>query len=256
MENQVMLERVPALYTQEASARMSEKYLKINTARIIETMQANGFTVSAASQARTIKPEKRLFARHIVKFRFNPLINREDSVPEIALMNSHDGTSAYKMLFGIHVRACANGLFVADNLVPAITIRHIGRHDVLNSIMASAESMAKQAALVSSVIDSWKAQQLSQDQKVEYAKGAIDLYRDGADIKIRPDSALLCRRYEDRQDNLWSIFNRVQENFIRGGIYTQNAAGQYRRARAVNNIDRNVNLNRALWEYTAKFNQN
>jgi len=46
-------------------------------------------------------------------------------------------------------------------------------------------------------------------------------------------------------------FNAIQENMIRGGLHGQkrNAEGRIRRSqtRAINGIDQNVNLNRALW---------
>jgi hypothetical protein len=59
------------------------------------------------------------------------------------------------------------------------------------------------------------------------------------------------RRYDDRASDLWTTFNAVQENVIRGGITAmgRNATGQRRRVttREVNGIDQNRSLNRALW---------
>jgi len=52
------------------------------------------------------------------------------------------------------------------------------------------------------------------------------------------------------------VFNRAQENLINGGVsYTDtNARGRlvHRTARAVNGIDGNVGLNRALWHLAAR----
>ena len=59
------------------------------------------------------------------------------------------------------------------------------------------------------------------------------------------------RRREDVDRSLWTTFNVIQENVVRGGLQgrKRNAEGRIRRAqtRAINGIDQNVTLNRALW---------
>jgi len=50
---------------------------------------------------------------------------------------------------------------------------------------------------------------------------------------------------------VWQTFNVIQENLIRGGLSgrRQTSDGRIRRSqtRAINGIDQNVGLNRALW---------
>ena len=41
--------------------------------------------------------------------------------------------------------------------------------------------------------------------------------------------------------------NRVQENMIKGGLSGKSKSGKRTRTRAVNGIDGDVKLNRALW---------
>lgn len=63
------------------------------------------------------------------------------------------------------------------------------------------------------------------------------------------------RRRDDNTDRLWDVFNRAQENLVNGGnSYVGVRAGRsiHRTTRAVNGIDGNVNLNRALWALTAR----
>ncbi|MBW8832642.1 MAG: DUF932 domain-containing protein [Burkholderiales bacterium] len=54
-------------------------------------------------------------------------------------------------------------------------------------------------------------------------------------------------RFEDRSDDLWTTFNRVQENLIQGGLQGRTPAGRPMRTRPVVGIDQGVKLNRALW---------
>ena len=55
------------------------------------------------------------------------------------------------------------------------------------------------------------------------------------------------RRFEDRRDDLWTTFNRLQENLVKGGLEGRSRNGRATRTRPVNGIDQNVKLNRALW---------
>ena len=55
------------------------------------------------------------------------------------------------------------------------------------------------------------------------------------------------RRFEDPYNSLWTSFQRIQENVIRGGQAGRNAQGRRMQTRPVGSIDRGVSLNRALW---------
>lgn len=61
---------------------------------------------------------------------------------------------------------------------------------------------------------------LNRDEQDLFAQAAL-MYRYGEDdkkIPVTPASVLMPRRNEDRQNDLWVTFQRVQENMIRGGI--------------------------------------
>ena len=79
---------------------------------------------------------------------------------------------------------------------------------------------------------------------------------DGKPAPIDATRLLSTRRNADRASDLWTAFNVVQENVIRGGIYgrVRTADGRTRRqrTRAVAGIDQNKALNRALWTLTEK----
>lgn len=73
-------------------------------------------------------------------------------------------------------------------------------------------------------------------------------YRFGEDHQpVTTDQILTPRRYEDRSDDLWTVYQRVQENLMKGGLAGRTAQGRSNRTRAVNGIDGDVKLNRALW---------
>ena len=76
-------------------------------------------------------------------------------------------------------------------------------------------------------------------------------YRFGEDHQpVTAAQVLSPRRYEDRSNDLWTVYQRVQENLMKGGLPGRTAQGKCSRTRAVNGIDGDVKLNRALWVMT------
>jgi hypothetical protein len=73
---------------------------------------------------------------------------------------------------------------------------------------------------------------------------------------ITPEQLLLARRPADQGDDLWRVFNRVQENATKGGLTAigRDSRNRPRRSttRGVHGIDGDLKLNRALWMLAAK----
>ncbi|MGL5003520.1 MAG: DUF932 domain-containing protein, partial [Casimicrobium sp.] len=58
---------------------------------------------------------------------------------------------------------------------------------------------------------------------------------------------LHARRHEDARNDLWSVFNRVQEKLTQGGLAARAASGRCTRTKPIQGIDQSVKVNRALW---------
>ena len=54
---------------------------------------------------------------------------------------------------------------------------------------------------------------------------------------------LTCRRVDDLRDDLWSVFNRIQENVLRGGLSRRSPTGRLVRSRRITSIREDVRLN-------------
>ncbi|ECG1721599.1 DUF932 domain-containing protein, partial [Salmonella enterica] len=63
------------------------------------------------------------------------------------------------------------------------------------------------------------------------------------------------RRYEDRQNDLWTTYQRLQENLLKGALSGRTAKGKRTHTRAVNGIDGDIRLNRALWVMAEQMQQ-
>lgn len=79
------------------------------------------------------------------------------------------------------------------------------------------------------------------------AKAAIT-YRFGEEHQPVTEAQILSpRRWQDESHDLWTTYQRIQENLMKGGLYGKSTQGKRMHTRAVKGIDSDVKLNRALW---------
>jgi hypothetical protein len=93
---------------------------------------------------------------------------------------------------------------------------------------------------------------LPNEKLLEFSNQAHALrFSDDANLVIEAQNLLIPRRREDIKRDLFSVFNVVQENLIKGGVpgYRLNENGRWCRARSrkITSIDQNVKINRDLW---------
>ena len=102
----------------------------------------------------------------------------------------------------------------------------------------------------------WKDGTIEPREEIAFATAALALrfgeraVEEGGGHRPAPVTAaqlIEARRREDLGHTLWTTFQRVQENVIRGGQPGRSAQGRRLQTRPVGSIDRGVNLNRALW---------
>lgn len=99
-----------------------------------------------------------------------------------------------------------------------------------------------------------KSISLTQGEQNLFACAALTYrYEDDEKFPITESQLLTPRRWEDKKDDLWTTFQRVQENMIQGGLSGRNSQGKRTRTRAVNGIDGDLKLNRALWLIAENF---
>ena len=236
---------VPSIYAQGAHESRSERYSYIPTASILTALRKEGFEPFMVCQTRVRQEDRRDFAKHMIRLRHVSQINGAEA-NEIILLNSHDGTSSYQMLAGLFRFVCQNGLVCGETLADK-RIPHKG--NVAELVIEGAYEVLQCFQQVHDKRDAMRAINLDARESEVFARAALALKYDdtSAPLPITEGQILLPRRPEDRHPDLWSVFNRVQENLLKGGLYGRRANGQRQRTRAVQGIDQNVRLNRALW---------
>lgn len=244
---------VPSAFAASPYHAQSTRYAFIPTSTVIEGMRAAGLFPVQATQSRTRIADKREFTKHMIRFRPAGSLAAAaivgDSVIEAVLINSHDGTSAYKLMCGVFRFVCSNGMVVADSMLESINIRHTG--NVVEEVIKGSQRILQSAPKVIDTIAAWKTITLAPAEQKLLAETAhslrfpVDEEIGKAHTEVTPELLLQPRRSEDNHSDLWHTFNRIQENATKGVRTWQN---HHRvSSRAVKGIDGDVRLNRALW---------
>lgn len=105
---------VPSVFSEDKHASRSERYTCIPTITLLENLQREGFQPFFACQTRVRDQGKREHTKHMLRLRREGQITGHQ-VPEIILLNSHDGSSSYQMLPGLFRMVCQNGLICGES---------------------------------------------------------------------------------------------------------------------------------------------
>ncbi len=244
--------RVPSIFAEAPHASRSGRYTYIPTIAILRGLADEGFLPTFACQAIPRDGERHGFTKHMIRFRrASDRTALAGEAPEIIGINSHAGETSFQIIGGFFRFVCCNGMILGDGC-EEIRVRHSGRivDDVIEGTYLIADSFDE----VSDKVSEMKAMRLAPREQLALAESAAILRLDTPDGErpaIAAEQFNRARRADDSAADLWTTFNRVQENTIRGGLHgvTRTADGRRRNmtTRPVEGIDQNVKLNRALW---------
>jgi hypothetical protein len=235
----------PSIFAEAPHESRSQRYSYIPTAEVLTELRKEGFQPFMVCQTRVRHEDRREYTKHMLRLRHASQINGAEA-NEIILLNSHDGSSSYQMLAGMFRFVCQNGLVWGDTFAD-VRVPHKG--NVTDHVIEGAYEVLHGFEQVQDSRDSMRAITLDEGEAEVFARSALTLKYDNAGkaLPITESQVLQPRRFDDHRSDLWSVFNRVQENLVKGGVSSRPANGRQQRTRPVQGIDQNVRLNRALW---------
>jgi hypothetical protein len=244
ISNDVIAHYAPSVLAESAHESRGERYSFIPTINVLDGLRAQGFQPFEVRQTRCRDLAKREFTKHLVRLRHPDAIGSAEEVPELVLVNSHDGTSSYQLLAGFFRMVCSNGL-IAGNVCNDVRIRHSG--NVIDDVIEGSFRVLENVKEIGARIEQYKSIELSRQEATVFANCALRLRWDEGKAPVSADQVLSANRYQDVKPDLWTTFNRAQENLIKGGLGGRGATGRRMTTRAVGGVTENVKLNRALW---------
>jgi len=248
----------PSVFATTAHESRSERFAPIPTIEVIRGLAREGFGVVGAKQSLTRVEGKAPFTKHLLRIRkmdTDATYSVGDTVAEMLLKNANDGTSVYDLFAGLFRIACLNSLVAALGSIDSVKVRHTGRN-IVDNVIEGTFRVVENAKLALAAPAQWAQVKLDREESLAMAEAARMIRfgdADGnVDSPITAAQLLTARRRDDAQrDNLWTNFNVLQENVIRGGLHGVATDANNRRrnmtTRAIKGIDQDVKLNRALW---------
>lgn len=235
----------PSIFADAAHDSRSQRYSYIPTSAVLDELRGEGFQPFMVCQTHVRHDDRRAFTKHMIRMRHASQIDGGEA-NEIILLNSHDGTSSYQMLAGMFRFVCQNGLVCGDTVVD-VRVPHKG--NVAEQVIEGAYAVLQGFGQAQASRDAMQAITLDKGEAEVFARAALTLKYDDPTrpAPITEAQVLAPRRAADASADLWSVLNRTQENLIKGGLSGRATNGRRQQTRAVQGIDQNVRLNRALW---------
>lgn len=256
----------PAIFAESTKESLSEKYLYIPTFKLIDGLEKQGFQIVGAKQQGSRSVSTKEHAKHVVymtheSMKVNSLTKVGEELPMLALTNSHNGLSSFAIDTAFFRLACSNGLLMPSSTFSSARIVH--KKGMENDVIEASYKVIKSFPEQIAQIEAMKGVTLQTEERLLLASSAVNLAFEPEVIELNKsvnnsiESRLLrARRSADDKSDLWTTFNVIQENVIKGGyrLVRQNEQGQrsISRQRAVNSIDRDAKLNRELMTLAQK----
>ena len=257
-------QRAPAVFANSKSARLTDRYQSLHTDELLPIMADFGYFPTQAAQKRSRKnsPEH---AAHLIAFSNAQDVDTANDIrPEIVLYNSHDGTSSVKLFAGAYRFICSNGIVAGDGF--SATAYHSRK--ALSGFEEMLRGVVSNMPKLMDTIEALRQRTLDSDERYHLAKLAVqkrwslteDMPTDAVVRGVYADNTTIrdvlgLQRAGDEGIDAWTVFNRIQENVLRGNAMIKSISNvdgvmnvRQRKARPITNISEHVRINSDLWD--------
>lgn len=249
----------PNAFARTHDGKRSDRYSFVPTEKIIQNMDEIGWGVSKAVMPKARKENTKEFGKHMISFRNRNGVGIPDPRirgigdhvatihPELLVINSSNGSSRLEVQAGLFALICGNGLVISIGTFGSISLKHSGFDPETAYELVS--DFTNRMNAIPEKIERFRSVELDRNRQMEYATEAARI-RWGDNI---PDAntLLIPKRSEDTGNDLWTVYNKVQEHVIQGGQKLG-----HRAARTLTNIDKSVDINSRLWDLTEAYSLN
>lgn len=245
------LERaVPAAFADEPADRVSDRYSFISTKDIIHRLTDLEWYPVEASQSAKVHDQGH--TTHMITFRKrNPEIRIDGVTPQITMFNNHMALRRASMRAGFYKWLCKNGLVVA---VPGMVDERFDKIHIDDAAFEFEQAFTIALNRLESAteqIEQWQNTELTYIEAEGFAARAVLIRNHNDPVwsgHFDPHNFLNRRRNEDFPNNLWTIFNVVQENIMKGGV-----PGAVRLTKPITQVSEVQRINEGLWQLATEF---
>ena len=193
--------------------RIKQKEFYIPTIDVVQKLQKEGWMINGVDEQRNKKSRK--ITNNYVQmthpdFAVKNKQGKDEAYSSITISNSCSGNQPLSMGLGAYRMVCSNGAIRFDEHAETEKIKHteINYRDLDRFV----HSMNDKAQNIIAEINAWKQQNMTVEQMRNLAYNAAKLRFNETDENFDPNALLRVNRVEDEDNDVWTVFNRIQEN--------------------------------------------
>jgi len=239
--------KAPSIFATEPYHSVSDRYTYIPTSDVLNIIRDYGWHPVDAFESRVRIDDKQGFQKHLIRLRhMDSFLTESEHIPEIIVTSSHDTSASFEIRLGVFRLVCSNGLILADSMMQAHRIKHIGFKEL--AVSQAVEDVVTYLPQLEEKISMYQNIHLSPMEQLSFAKAAAAVRFNLDDVVVDYGTMIKTQREADDGNSLWQVFNKIEESSIRGGIRGHNRDTNRRfTSKPIKSIDSTIEINQKLF---------
>ncbi len=239
--------RAPSIFATEPYKSVSDRYTYIPTSKVLDIIRDYGWHPVDAFESRVRIDDKQGFQKHLIRLRhMDSFLTESEHIPEIIVTSSHDTSASFEIRLGVFRLVCSNGLILADSMMQAHRIKHVGFKEL--AVAEAIESTVNYLPQLEEKITAYQNIHLSPMEQLSFAKAAAAVRFNLDDVAVDYSTMIKTQREADDGDTLWQVLNKLEEASIRGGVRGHNRDTKRRfTSKPIKSIDSTIEINQKLF---------
>lgn len=192
--------------------KIKQKEFYIPTLDVVSKLQNEGWKIQGVDEDRA--KNRKIVSNYVQMqhpdFAVKNSKGRDEAIASLTISNSCSGNKPLQLDLGAYRQVCSNGLIAFDVTSESSKIQHT-RINVRDLDLFIFELSTKSNKLIKE-INAMKDKNMSHDKIKRFAYNAAKLRFNEDDDKFDIDALLKVNRTEDEGNDVWTVFNRIQEN--------------------------------------------
>lgn len=192
--------------------KIKQKDFYIPTLDVVSKLQNEGWKISGVDEARA--NNRKIISNYVQMqhpdFAVKNNKGQDEAIASLTISNSCSGNKPLQLDLGAYREVCSNGAIIFDAASESSKIQHT-RINAKDLDLFIHELSNKSNKLIKEIY-AMKDKNMSYNEIRSFAYDAAKLRFDKDDDKFDIDALLKVNRVEDESNDVWTVFNRIQEN--------------------------------------------
>lgn len=230
-----------------ASQRINSKSTMVESLDAVRELQRQGWNIAGAYEQRN--KQNRKVGSHFIRmehpdFKVTNSKGKTDAVATMNIFNSTTGAKPMELDLGAYRQVCSNGMIAhtsySNAKVPHTEKGQYSLQEILCDLGIRTQGVIEE-------FNKLKERDLSPQEAMHLATQAAEI-RFGKGHRIDVSQLLNVVREEDKGEDVWTVFNRIQENLTQPHRITDHLGNIMN---GITNVEEDTRINKELFELVA-----